>query len=558
MPDSYYDSDEDEGENEIVTGKYNVSEGELLAYNTGAFFWDTILGPYAKNTSPIFSVLQTIDVADDNASASSPIIEEEGDLQGMTEFVAAIINNRPSKVAAFLTVDKAIDPNGWYTGEMRLLPKNGTQADLASTITHELYHALGRFSSASEVEDEDGNKFFAFSETLSKWDEHLYDTKGIKARPEQTIMVENRDICEDAEGCFVTANSAQWSGVYFSGSNVGKVLNGAKLLAPSESESVDPESVDRRYAGIPINTWEYTGEEYRLDLSHIELRNSLQSHLSYRNWNTFMEAELAILQDLGYTIDRRNFFGYSVYHDNFETRSFINENPFYARLNGEFLEGVPNTTPWGIGLHIYGSLNDVTQKANLLADGNFSAGIRVDGWENALTIDSDTLVTANGDYGYGVLFSYGKGHNLDVKGTVEAIGKDGIALAFDFGDNELGSLIETRGSYIRVNKLSSDWKQMKLFAELNGSLMEEINVSGTVSGRLAAVYIGSTAHVAQINILSGASVTGDIISDWNPNSELLADSAPDDLFTTLTFGTDGNGGAAEDFNDDVGKYQRYG
>lgn len=99
---------------------------------------------------------------------------------------------------------------------------------------------------------------------------------------------------------------------------------------------------------------------------------------------------------------------------------------------------------------------------------------------------------------------------------------------------------------------------MKLFAELNGSLMEEINVSGTVSGRLAAVYIGSTAHVAQINILSGASVTGDIISDWNPNSELLADSAPDDLFTTLTFGTDGNGGAAEDFNDDVGKYQRYG
>lgn len=48
LPDSYYDSDEDEGENEIVTGKYNVSEGELLAYNTGAFFWDTILGPYAK------------------------------------------------------------------------------------------------------------------------------------------------------------------------------------------------------------------------------------------------------------------------------------------------------------------------------------------------------------------------------------------------------------------------------------------------------------------------------------------------------------------------------
>lgn len=95
---------------------------------------------------------------------------------------------------------------------------------------------------------------------------------------------------------------------------------------------------------IPINGTE--GEPLSIELSHIELQNSFLSHQKWRNYNNLMEAEMAIFQDLGYKIDRRQFYGYSEYGDN---KIYTNNNPFYARNSDgtAYIIGKPNTATMG-------------------------------------------------------------------------------------------------------------------------------------------------------------------------------------------------------------------
>ena len=96
-----------------------------------------------------------------------------------------------------------------------------------------------------------------------------------------------------------------------------------------------------------------------------------------------MEAELAALQDVGLKFDRKQLFGYSIYASGSEDKlnEFTNTNGYYARENGQWLVGTPNETRLGIGLHIYGSYNKVTQAADILTVGEDAVGIRVEGVE---------------------------------------------------------------------------------------------------------------------------------------------------------------------------------
>ena len=137
------------------------------------------------------------------------------------------------------------------------------------------------------------------------------------------------------------------SGCYFSGTNVNAVLtidsDHAQLAFPVDSSIKVP--------GLPLN-----GDEGYPELSHIELQNSFLSHQYFRNWSVPMEAELAMMQDLGYNIDRRNFFGFSVYNDNL---TLENNNGYFARIKNEagdwiYDTNTPNTQDWGVGLHVYG------------------------------------------------------------------------------------------------------------------------------------------------------------------------------------------------------------
>lgn len=367
------------------------------------------------------------------------------------------------------------------------------------------------------------------------------------------------------------------SGVYFTGTNVQEVLNGAQIAWPDDSSHDVP-----LVSGLPINGYEGSSPE----LSHIELQNSLMSHQNYRNWCTYMEAEIALLQDLGYTIDRTKYFGKSIYNSGEKDKETGNITYFNYTNNN----GFNSNQMHGIGLHVYGSYVDVTQKADINAAGDYGIGIRVDGVGNKVNIDSN--ISANGEGGNGLLVAYGKEHEITLNAgkTIEATGKDGVAARFDFGSNELSDEAEYRGSYFSVSYekvttssgggdnqtstpveiLPSDvasrlqattdsneqepqyqWVPNSTPDAIDGELVTNFNVSGTLKGKKAAIYISENALVKNINILSGADIQGDIVSKWNPkqiiiynddseNSTVNTDLAPKldgkNGYTNLTFG----------------------
>ena len=135
---------------------------------------------------------------------------------------------------------------------------------------------------------------------------------------------------------------------------------------------------------------------------------------------------MAMMQDLGYSIDRRNFFGYSVYNDGV---TITNNNGYFARVQDSAgnwhydANEAPNTQDWGVGLHVYGQNNNITQTGNLLADGDYAIGIRLDGTkDNVLNLKSK--VTANGKGGNGIAVTWGRNHTVNIESgsSVEATG----------------------------------------------------------------------------------------------------------------------------------------
>ena len=475
--------------------------------------------------------LTPLDIKDANASASS---EPLRDGSGLTEYASYFINSGIStgseESAAQVTVNSALEGTSWYTVKYPILPVNGIDSDYAGTIVHEMVHAMG-VGCFDRAEDEDNNQYIDCTSPL-KFTAGLYDAFGrnvneitkqdnyvsitpITKRQYQKLKIKSEQKgWEIPNDTFYIINDYDnvktYGGVYFSGDNVLDVLNGAKIAWPDGSSL---EAVP----GIPIECFE--GEN--LDLSHLELQNSLMSHQTYRNWCTLMEAELALLQDIGFDkIDRSKFFGKSIYASGLNYGSGVSWS---------------SDTDRAIGLHIYGSNNEVTLNsgANITATGSYSMGIRVDGSQNDLTISSNVQVGSDGsttneptEDSYGLSVNYGKGHNVTINSgaSVIANGKGSIGAIFDFGSNELGDRTEYRGSYIRGSYDEEQGEFVNIaFTEdgaLKGALVDVFEVKGTLSGE-KAIYISPNALVKTINIAGNDSdntvdVSGDIISEWNP------------------------------------------
>ena len=491
------------------------------------------------NAYPIIN-LTPLDIKDANASAESEAYKKTRLTKYASYFIGDGITDNNGEAAADVTVNLAHEGSSWYTKKYPILPVNGIDADYAGTIVHEMVHAMGA-GCFDLLEDEDTGKvagidlsnhlkytaglYDAFGRNVSKIKKDKYKCISITAITKEEyddLKNDNKPIPKNTFYIIKDDTVESYGGVYFSGTNVLKVLNGAEIVWPN---GIALDAVP----GIPIECYE--GEE--LDLSHLELQNGLMSHQNYRNWCTLMEAELAVLQDIGFEdIEREKFFGHSIYESG--TTAAVNTITISGLANGNG-KSWSSDTDRAIGLHIYGSDNEVTlgTGANITATGSYSMGVRVDGVGNKLTISSDVQVGSDGsttsepttneptEDSYGISVNYGNGHKItiDTNASVIAKGNGSIGAIFDFGSNEMGDRVEYRGSYIRGEYDKEQGKFVNLeFTEdgaLEGALVDTFNVNGTLSGE-KAIYISPNALVKTINIASTATVTGDIISEWNP------------------------------------------
>ena len=514
--DYYYVNNADESAS--LASTWQLSEAQKQSLMNGLGFWSELLGPGSRNENPVPIYIATFD---GYIAESHDFIISSADDDQITTWLIANSIMTGVEYGDRISILR-IGPSDYAPPGMPSALPATSKWDLPSIISHEFAHALGIFSMA-------GGRLNMSVPNVSVWDTHLKDRYGTSLQPGLTVVSED-DPRAGTEGVFVVGYTTH-SGVTFHGEHVAEVLGNDKGLS---IEGIEPTA---------------NGEFTICDLSHIELEHGLMSHQNYRNYTSFMEAELAVMQDLGFDIDRRNFFGFSVYEDG---QSIVNNNGYYAR-NAEgtdYLVGEENHATLGVGLHIYGKNNTVTQAADLLACGTAGTGIRIDGSGNRLAINPDVRIAANGFGGTGLLVAYGMDHVVTSRGTVEALGAQGIAARFDFGNNNLSNDSEYRGSWIWTTWFDGvynlpildengapfyDYSGLPL--NLNGALVKQFDVSGTLAGSAAAIYIASNAWVENINILTGASITGDIISLWDPeDSRIQYPGDKSDLHTQLTFG----------------------
>src|SRR5690606_26168208 len=293
----------------------------------GLGYWAEILQPQGTNHATVVNI-GTVDMPG-NAYGGSP--GASGGQSALTQMQQNIFGLSPATGTLPLgghgffglgQDDYALEPAFTQT------PLTGKDSVFLTTI-HEVAHGLGV---ASSVEDRGALDVFEpyFESRLNSWSQLLIDDNGNPARAGQKILCNGCNNSYDSAAFDVRLDQA-----ILVGPNIKEVLAGG-------------------LRGVPVKILDGDGEVDSNYMSHIELRNSVMSHQDYRNYTGFMEAELAVLQDLGYTIDRANFFGRSVYGDGLD---LVNTQGFFGRnaAGTQYLPGQYNQDTLGLGLHIYGS-----------------------------------------------------------------------------------------------------------------------------------------------------------------------------------------------------------
>jgi subtilase-type serine protease len=492
---------------------WSLSENQKQQVLAGVNYWAKLLTITPGKAPAIINV----GTSADNAAVAFAVSQLASDMPFGPTFVQAVLQNLGPPMPGphgNIVVGPATFDNAPYIPSLVGLNNNGIS--LPVVMVHEVAHAMGLLNYVDNDTPGGNTHTLSYPSTVSLFTAGLRDDHDNAAMPEQDVWCTGCINEDNGDGVFdVRQNKG-----YFTGTHVNEVMAGAMK-------------------GVPVSMFFEDGSIDTDYMSHLELKNSLMSHQKYRNYTSMMEAELAVLQDIGYQIDRRNFYGASIYGSNL---TMTNNNGYFQRnADGTaYIANTYNQTTQGLGLHVYGSHNTVFQQADLLSAGAGSGGIRVDGEGNTIAILPGTKVHANGAFSRGVLFTYGKDHNLIQRGDVMATGDYGIGVSFDFGRNIAGDR-DQRGSYIHtINGAPGP-----VLAELDGALVKNFDLTGSVTGRYAAIYASDNAYVENINVMQGAQINGDIVSEYNQ-----VDGNGDQRLTALTFGktadTDGTAIAQQD------------
>ena len=561
-------------------------QDDIKARLDSAFMqWAEILGPGAKNKNPVqyfvgtnnrenasaSSVSATYGVQTENPNHLHDALQNGADIEWIESLDSLMDESAPPPAAhgfggIIIGQNLGINENdGRYGFVAPLSPKpvatEMSGCPIIPVMFHEIGHSLGVLASPKPNSDYGLYQFGDAAENANSFTSHLYDQNGRRAdhaglwvmtsqtyeaimnsdRPDVIAAVKGNAFIVDTVNSFSGRNGRAY--LTFRGDHVTEALGGRTFADPKGNQ----------ISGLPINMWE--GENPSPEFSHIDLERSVMSHQNYRSYNTFMEAELALLQDIGYNIDRKNFYGRSIYNNG---QTLTNTQGFSAR-NAEgtaYVDGY-NTSTYGVGLHIYGSNNNITQAGNIYTKGNAAAGIRVDGVNNTVTVAKGTEIHSDGTFGAGVLAAYGKNHTIHIDGSVTAKGDGGVGVWADFGANSLGATSEYRGSYIRYYRILTNGsisRELNLglntighaaddfsFSDLaNGDLddkMATINVTGTIEAADNAIYIGVGSFVDNINLNEGAKLKGNITNCWKKFSEDMGIGYSDTVEAeTLPFG----------------------